>query len=96
MKNWLKNYTTQLLENLRKEKCTHLLQRIWSEYVFVITNVKNIVHGLTLLMILTMKKLLEHFTKKNCKKQIKKEKIRYLVLFGSSKYDSFTTELDAS
>ena len=25
MKNWLKNYTTQLLENLRKEKCTHLL-----------------------------------------------------------------------
>ena len=47
-------------------------------------------------MILTMKKLLELFTKKNCKKQIKKEKIRYLVLFGSSKYDSFTTELDAS
>ena len=43
MKNWLKNYTTQLLENLRKEKCTHLLQRIWSEYVFVITKVKNIV-----------------------------------------------------
>ena len=57
---------------------------------------KILYHGLMLLMILTMKKLLELFTKKNCKKQIKKEKIRYLVLFGSSKYDSFTTELDAS
>ena len=29
IKNWLKNYTNQLLENLRKGKYTHLLQNIW-------------------------------------------------------------------
>ena len=39
----------------------------WSEEVFVVKKVKN-----TLLMISMVKKLLEHFMKKNCKKQIKK------------------------
>ena len=43
----------------------------WSEEVFVIKKVKNTV-GLMLLMILMMKKLQEHFMKKNCKKQIQK------------------------
>ena len=41
----------------------------WSEEVFVIKKVKNTV---PLLVILKAKKLLEHYTKKNCKKQIKK------------------------
>ena len=44
----------------------------WSEEVFVIKEVKNIVPWTMLLVILMMKKLLEYFMKKNCKKQIKK------------------------
>ena len=44
----------------------------WSEESFVIKKVKNTVHGQMLLMILMVKKLLEHFMKKNYKKQIKK------------------------
>ena len=43
MKNQLKNYKNQLLEKLRKEKCTHLLQPVWSEEVFVMKKVKNTV-----------------------------------------------------
>ena len=41
----------------------------WSEEVFVIKKVKNTV---PLLKILKAKELLERYTKKNCKKQIKK------------------------
>ena len=43
-----------------------------SEEVFVIKKVKITVYRHILLVILTEKELLEHFTKKNCKKQIKK------------------------
>ena len=39
----------------------------WSEGLFVIKKVKNM-----LLMILIVKKLLEHFMKKNCKRLIKR------------------------
>ena len=44
----------------------------WSEEVLMIKKVKILCRGHILLMILTEKKLLELFTKKNCKKQIKK------------------------
>ena len=44
----------------------------WSAEVFVIQKVKTLCHGHILLVILKAKKLLEHFTKKNSKKQIKK------------------------
>ena len=45
---------------------------IWSEEVFVIKKLKTMCCGFLLLVILKVKKLLDHFTKKNCKKQIKK------------------------
>ena len=44
----------------------------WSEEVFVIKKVKNTVPWTCVLRILNAKKKLEHFTKRNCKKQIKK------------------------
>ena len=44
----------------------------WSEEVFVIIKIKNTVLWTYLLMILMVKKLLEHFMKKNCKRLIKK------------------------
>ena len=44
----------------------------WSEEVFVIKKVKILCHGHVLLMILVEKKLMELFSKKNSKKQIKK------------------------
>ena len=43
-----------------------------SEEVFLIKKLKIQSHGHLLLMILMVKKLQEHFRKKNCKKQIKK------------------------
>ena len=43
----------------------------WSEEIFVFSKIKNMFHGHMLLMILMVKKLLAHFMKKNCKKQIK-------------------------
>ena len=43
-----------------------------SEQYFAIGKVKVQCRGYMLLIILTKKKLLEHFTKKNCEKQIKK------------------------
>ena len=43
----------------------------WSED-FVVSKIKSTVHGHILLMILMVKKLLEHFMKKNCKRLIKK------------------------
>ena len=42
----------------------------WSEEVFAIKKVKNTFHKHMLLMILIIKKLLVHFTKKNYKSQI--------------------------
>ena len=39
---------------------------------FVIKGVKTLFNGHMLLVILMVKKLLEHFMKKNCKKQINK------------------------
>ena len=44
----------------------------WSEKVFVIKKLKTLCRGHMLLMILLIKKLLEHFTKNNFKNQIKK------------------------
>ena len=43
----------------------------WSEEVFVIKKLKTLCHGHMLFAILTKKKLLERFAKKNCKKQTK-------------------------
>ena len=44
----------------------------WSEEVFIITKIKNLSRGLTLLVILKGKKLLECFVKKNCKNNSKR------------------------
>ena len=44
----------------------------WSEEVFVIKKLKVQFLGHILLMILMVKKLLEHFMKKNCRRVIKK------------------------
>ena len=44
----------------------------WSEEVFVVNKIKNTVYGHMLLMILIVKKLQEHFMKKNCKRLIKR------------------------
>ena len=44
----------------------------WSEEVFVINKVKNTVPWTRVIRDLKLKKLLERFTKKNWKKQIKK------------------------
>ena len=43
----------------------------WFEEVFLIKNVKNVLLWI-LLMTLTEKKLLKHFTKTNCKNQSKR------------------------
>ena len=44
----------------------------WSEEIFVIKEIKIQFHGHMLLMILMMRKLVEHFMKKNYQRQIKK------------------------
>ena len=44
----------------------------WSEEVFVIKKKKIQFHGHMSLMILMVKRLLEHFMKKNCKRQVNK------------------------
>ena len=44
----------------------------WSEDVFMIKKAKILCRGHTLLVLLTRKKFLELFMKKNCKEQIKK------------------------
>ena len=44
----------------------------WSEEVFVISKIKKQYLRHMLLMMLIVKKLLEHFMKKNCKRLIKK------------------------
>ena len=43
-----------------------------SEEVLWLKKLRILCRGYTLLMTLIVKKLLEHFTEKNCKKQIKK------------------------
>ena len=48
----------------------------WSEEVFVIRKIKNTVTWNYLIMILMVKKLLELFMKKNCRKQIKEFRIK--------------------
>ena len=40
--------------------------------VLLLKKLRMLYHGLILLMILTVKKLLEDFMKKNCRRQIKK------------------------
>ena len=45
----------------------------WSEDIFVIKDVKNTVPWTDVINDLMVKKLLEHFIKKNCKKQIDKD-----------------------
>ena len=44
----------------------------WSKEVFIISTITNTVHGHILLMISMVKKSLEHFMKKNCKRLTKK------------------------
>ena len=44
----------------------------WSEKVFMTKKIKDTVPWTMLLMILMVRKLLELFMKKNCKKQIKR------------------------
>ena len=61
-------------DNVRISKYKNIFRKgcvlNWSEVVFVIKKVKNTVTWYMLLVILTEKKLFEHFTKKNCRKQI--------------------------
>ena len=45
----------------------------WSEEVFVVSKIKNKFHGHMLLMILMVKKLLEHFMKKSYQRLMKKD-----------------------
>ena len=51
----------------------------WSEEVFVLKKLKILFHGHMLLVILKVKKLLERFRKKNCKKQIKEFKVEKAI-----------------
>ena len=46
----------------------------WSKEGFAVEKVNALCHGHVVLVILMEKKLLESFTKKNCKKQFNKEK----------------------
>ena len=63
-------------DNVRISKYKNIFAKgylpTWFEEVFLITKNKNFVLWTMLLVILKLKKLLEHFMKKNCKKQIKK------------------------
>ena len=62
-------------DHVRISKCQNIFAKCynlnWSDEVFVIKKFKILVRGRMLLVILMVKKFLEHFTKKNCKKQIK-------------------------
>ena len=70
-----KNPKFKISDNVRISKYKNVFAKgdisDWSEG-FVIKKVKNAVTWTYLLMILMEKKLLECFTKMNCKKQIKK------------------------
>ena len=63
-------------DNVRISKYKNIFAKgylpTWFEEVFLITKNKNFVLWTMLLVILKLKKLLERFMKKNCKKQIKK------------------------
>ena len=63
-------------DNVRILKHKNILAKCYvpnqSEEVFVIKKVKKLCCGLMLLVTLMEKKLLQHFTEKNCKNQIKK------------------------
>ena len=63
-------------DHVRISKCKNIFAKgytpNWSEEVFVVKKIKILFHGLMLLMILMVKRLPEHFMKKNCKKQIRK------------------------
>ena len=63
-------------DNVRISKCENIFAKgyvsNWSEELFVIKKVKKDFVADILLVVLTEKKLLEHFAKKNCKKQTKK------------------------
>ena len=63
-------------DNVRISKYKNIFAKgylpTWFEEVSLITKNKNFVLWTMLLVILKLKKLLERFMKKNCKKQIKK------------------------
>ena len=63
-------------DNVRISKHKNILAKGYvpnqSEEVFVIKKVKKLCYGLMLLVTLMEKKLLQHFTEKNWKNQIKK------------------------
>ena len=68
---FLRTSKTKIFLNLIKIFATRYTP-IWSEVVFVIRNLKLLLHRHILSMILRVKKLLGIFMKRNCKKQIKK------------------------
>ena len=63
-------------DHVRISKCKNIVAIIfvpdWSEEDFVTKNLKTLCRGHMLLVILMESELLEHFMKRNCKKQIKK------------------------
>ena len=63
------------MDNVRISKYENIFAKSdtpnWSEVAFIIKKLKIPYHGHMLLVIATMKKLLEHFIKRNCKRQIK-------------------------
>ena len=63
-------------DHVRISKCKKNLQQITYQIgqkkFSRLQKLKILCHGLMLLAILMVKKLLERFTKKNCKKQVKK------------------------
>ena len=63
----------QVGDHLRTSKYKNIFVKYtpnWSEIIFVIKKVKNAVPWTYILLIILMvNKLLEHFTKKNCKKK---------------------------
>ena len=73
--NVKKDSILEVGHHVRILKCKYIFVKVyiqnWFEEVFVIKNVKNTFRGHMLLVVLTMKKLLERFTKKNCKILIK-------------------------
>ena len=70
-----KNPKFKVGDNVRISKYKKFFAKGWtpncSEEVFVINEIKNTVPGLMLLVICMVKKLLEVFMKKNCKKLVK-------------------------
>ena len=57
----------------------------WSQEGSIISKIKNKVHGNMLLVILMVKRLLEHFMKKNCRRQNKKNLEQKKKLKGKQK-----------